>query len=159
VFYSELNGWRVKVCATRDADNYNGVDVCSDDELESHSPKSPFCTAWIKDLIMDIIAECPLATNQTLHQFLSLYGKPYAITNLIIQAAWTQAWSEIFGDPTENCKYAVHVKNALESEGHIVKLRFTNRKDYSECRMGCPSDELLRLKELDGLTLEPHERC
>jgi len=92
-------------------------------------PKSPYRTTWIKDLIMDIIAECPSATNQTLRQFLSLYGKPYAITDSIIQAARTNARSEIFGDPTENCKYAVHVKEALESEGHIVKLRFTNRKE------------------------------
>jgi hypothetical protein len=25
-FHSELNGWRVRVCATRDGDDYNGVD-------------------------------------------------------------------------------------------------------------------------------------
>jgi len=62
-FHSEQNRWRVKVCATRDGDDYNGVDVCHEDEVESHPPKSPFCTCWIKDLIMDIIAECPSATN------------------------------------------------------------------------------------------------
>ena len=41
-YHSELNGWRVKVCATRDGDDYNGVVVCSVDELESHPPKSHF---------------------------------------------------------------------------------------------------------------------
>ena len=108
---------------------------------------------------MDIIAECPSATNQTLRQFLSLYGKPYAITDSIIQAARTNARSEIFGDPTENCKYAVHVKEALESEGHIVKLRFTNRKEtIQNVERIVLSDELLRLKEFDGSFLEPHER-
>ena len=108
---------------------------------------------------MDIIAECPSATNQTLRQFLSLYGKPYAITDSIIQAARTNARSEIFGDPTENCKYAVHVKEALESEGHIVKLRFTNRKEtIQNVERIVLSDELLRLKEVDGSFLEPHER-
>lgn len=68
-YHSELNGWRVKVCATREGDDYNGVDVCSDDELALTPPKSPYRTTWIKDLIMDIIAECPSATNQTLRQF------------------------------------------------------------------------------------------
>jgi hypothetical protein len=137
-FHSELNGWRVKVCATRDGDDYNGVDVCGEDEVESHPHKSPFRTLWIKDLIMDIISECPSATNQTLRQFLSLYGKPYAITDSIIQAARTQARSDIFGDPTENCKYAVHVKDALKSKGHIVHLRFTTQKENSERRTDCP---------------------
>jgi hypothetical protein len=149
----------MKICATRDGDDYNGVDVCREDELESHPPKSPFCTPWIKDLIMDIIGECPLATNQTLCRFLSLYGKPYAITDSIIQAARTQARSEIFGDPTENCKYAGHVKNALESKGHIVKLRFTNQKEtIQNVERIVLSDEILRLKDFDGSTLEPHEQ-
>jgi hypothetical protein len=158
-FHSELNGWRMKVCATRDGDNFNGVDVCREDEVEAHPPKSPFRTVWVKDLIMDIISECPSATNQTLRQFLSLYGKPYAITDSIIQAARTQARSDIFGDPTENCKYAVHVKDALESEGHIVHLRFTTRKEtIQNIERIVLSDENLRLKVFDGSTLEPHER-
>jgi hypothetical protein len=79
---------------------------------------------------------------------------------LIIQAARTNARSEIFGDPTENCKYAVHVKNALKSEGHIVELHFTNRKEtIQNVEQIVLSDELLRLKEFDGSFLEPHEQC
>jgi hypothetical protein len=121
-FHSELNGWRVKVCATRDGDDFNLDDIGREDEDKGHTPMSPFRTVWVKGLIMDIISECPSASNQTLRQFLSLYGKPYAFTDLIIQAARTQARSDIFGDPAENCKYAVHLKDALESEGHIVQL-------------------------------------
>ncbi len=49
-FHSELNGWRVKVHATRDGGDYNGVDVPLEDEVGPfHPPKSPFCTPWIKD--------------------------------------------------------------------------------------------------------------
>ena len=100
-----------------------------------------------------------LRNEPNIASVLSLYGKPYAITDSIIQAARTNARSEIFGDPTENCKYAVHVKEALESEGHIVKLRFTNRKEtIQNVERIVLSDELLRLKEVDGSFLEPHER-
>ncbi len=68
----------------------------------------------------------PSATNHVWHQQLSLNGEPYAITDSLIQAARSQVSADIFGDPTENCKYAYHIKDALEVEGHITKLRFTS---------------------------------
>ena len=160
--HSELNGWRVRVCATRDA----GTDAIAlldsgddNDDTPVYVPKSPYRTKWIKDLIRDTIAEMPMATNQVLRQQLAQYGKPYAITDALLQSARSQLRTTIFGDPEENCKYAGHVKDALEAEGHIVKLRITSRREtIQNIKRIVIGDELLRLKEFDGSTILPLER-
>ena len=87
------------------------------------------------------------------------YGKPYAITDAIIQAARTKARAEIFGDANENCKYVHHIKEALEKEGHIVKLRETSRREtIQNVERIVIHDELLRRKQFDGSTMLPADR-
>ncbi len=79
--HSELNGWRVKVCATQDAGGNDANPIVTlldsgDDDNKTpavYVPRSPYPTKWIKDLIRDTIAEMPLATNQVLHQQLAQY--------------------------------------------------------------------------------------
>ncbi len=52
-----------------------------------------------------------------------------------------------------------HSQDALESEGHIVRLRFTTRKEtIQNVERIVLSDENLKLKEFNGSTLEPHEQ-
>jgi hypothetical protein len=63
---AELNGWRVRVCATRDAGNDAIALLDSGDDNDDtpvYVPKSPYRTKWIQDLIRDTIAEMPMATN------------------------------------------------------------------------------------------------
>ena len=165
--HSELNGWRVKVCATQDAGGNDANPIVAlldsgDDDNDTpavYVPRSPYRTKWIKDLIRDTIAEMPSATNQVLHQQLAQYGKPYAITDALLQSARSQLCTTIFGDPAENCKYAFHVKDALEAEGHIVMLRTTSRHDtIQNIKRLVIGDELLRLKEFDGSTILPLEQ-
>jgi len=159
------------VCATRDGGGSNGDgnpivvalldsgDDGDDDTPAVYVPKSPYRTKWIKDLIRDTIAEMPSATNQVLRQQLAQYGKPYAITDALLQSARSQLRTTIFGDPAENCKYAFHVKDALEAEGHIVKLSTMSRRDtIQNIKRIVIGDELLRLKEFDGSTILPLER-
>ena len=119
----------------------------------------PYRTKWIKDLIRDTIAEMPSTTNQVLRQQLAQYGKPYAITDALLQSARSQLRTTIFGDPAENCKYAFHVKDALEAEGHIVMLRTTYQRDtIQNIKRLVIGDELLWLKEFDGSTILPLEQ-
>ena len=83
----------------------------------------------------------------------------YAITDALLQSARSQLRTTIFGDPEENCKYAGHVKDALEAEGHIVKLRITSRREtIQNIKRIVIGDELHRLKEFDGSTILPLER-
>jgi hypothetical protein len=78
------------------------------------------------------------------------YGKPYAITDAIIQAARTKACAEIFGDANENCKYVHHIKEALEKEEHIVKLHETSRREtIQNVERIVIHDELLRQWSMD----------
>jgi hypothetical protein len=127
--HSELYGWRVTVCNTRHGHGDDMVNRVLDLEVEEEDPdcvivpKSPYRTPWLKDLLRDTIAETPSASNQVLRQQLSPDGKPYALTDTLIQAARTQLRFAIFGDPEENCQYVHHVVKALQAEGHIVELR------------------------------------
>ena len=155
--HSELNG---KVCATREGDDFPGIFVPVDDVNDQSTPKkSPYRSEWIKDLISNTISEMPSASNQVLRQQLMAYGKPYAITDALIQAARTKARAEIFGDANENCKYVHHIQEALEKEGHIVKLRETSQREtIQNVERIVIHDELLRLKQFDGSTMLPADR-
>jgi hypothetical protein len=155
--HSEPNRRNVKVCATREGDDFPGIFVPVDDVNHqdlSTPKKSPYRSEWIKDLISNTISEMPSASNQVLRQQLMAYGKPYAITDAIIQAARTKACAEIFGDANKNCKYVHHIKEALEKEGHIVKLRKTSRREtIQNVERIVIHDELLRLKQFNGSTM------
>jgi hypothetical protein len=145
---------------------YDMVNRVLDLELEEDDPdcaivpKSPYRTPWLKDLLRDTIAETPSVSNQVLRQQLSPYGKPYTLTDALIQAARTQLRRAIFGDPEENCQYVHHVVKALQAEGHIVELRTTCRcVTIQNVNRIVIADELLRRKEFDGSTLTNSEQA
>jgi hypothetical protein len=53
---------------------------------------------------------------------LSLYGKEYALTDLILQEERTNAKAQLFGVAEDNVKFAEGMKSELEKEGHVVEL-------------------------------------
>jgi hypothetical protein len=78
---------------------------------------------------------------------LSEYGKPYVMTENIIQKARIKARKEIFGDAKVNVKYTEHVQNALIAQGHHVKVTMTNRKEtIAAVKRLVVAEELQRLK-------------
>jgi hypothetical protein len=77
---------------------------------------------WIVPLILPIILESPAISNKNLRAALSLYGKEYALTDLILQEERTNAKAQLFGVAEDNVKFAEGMKSELEKEGHVVEL-------------------------------------
>jgi nitrogenase molybdenum-iron protein alpha/beta subunit len=67
--------------------------------------------------------------KKTLRSFLEQYGKPNFMTDAILQEACTQACIELFGTPSTNVKYAEAVMNEMKAQGHIVRMKFTTRRE------------------------------
>ena len=60
----------------------------------------------IASLIEPVIKSTPNASNVFIKNYLSFYGKNYALTENIIQQAHTFTKAKIFGDPLQNIGYA-----------------------------------------------------
>jgi hypothetical protein len=83
-----------------------------------------------------------MASNMMQIAILKPYAKEAFLTNGILQVARTTARMLIFGTPSENVKYTLHVANCLCEQGHHVSIKYTTRKET----IMVVSEELLRLK-------------
>jgi hypothetical protein len=98
-------------------------------KVSPNKPTSPFWIKWIVPLILPVIVDTPAISNKNLRQHLSGYGKDHALTDSILQEARSEAKAQLFGNSEENVKYAEGMKTNLERNGHVVKLRYTSRKE------------------------------
>ncbi len=110
-------------------------------------------------LILLVILDTPGISNKNLRQYLLGYGKVHALTDSILQEARTEAKAQLFGKSEENVKYAEGMKTYLERIGHVVKLRYTSRKEtIQNVEHLVVSEELLCLKAKDNSTLNKEGR-
>ena len=110
-------------------------------------------------MILRAVAENPSVTNATLRRVLEPYGKMFALTDAIIQGARTCARLELFGAPETNVMYAEAIRSELRNNGHIVKMKFTTRREtLKNLERIVIAEELLRRKHDDNSTLDAVER-
>ena len=77
----------------------------------------------------------------------------------ILQEARTAAWTLLFVTAKINVTYAKRVKNELVKWGHIVRVRYTRRREtLKNIEVIILSEELLHLKHLENSTLDKDER-
>ena len=84
---SEVRGWKITLCET-------SVGAAGTDTAGS-STRSPYSVKMVVPLIYSTIAELPMASNKMLLAILSEYGKPYVMTDNIIQKARIMARKEM----------------------------------------------------------------
>jgi hypothetical protein len=139
---SESSGWKISKCSTREGDT--GVDVLANVNPNgaASTGRSPFRAQWLIPFIQLTIAKTPMASNMMQIAILKPYAKEAFLTNGILQVARTTARMLIFGTPSENVKYTLHVANCLCEQGHHVSIKYTTRKET----IMVVSEELLRLK-------------
>ena len=80
-------------------------------------------------VILGLILDNSGCTNKTLWGYLEAYGKEYALTESILQEARTAAQTLLFGTAKINVTYAKRVKNELVKRGHVVRVRYTGRRE------------------------------
>ena len=65
---------------------------------------------------------------------------------------------ELFGTPSTNIKYAESVMNEMKTQGHIVHMKFTARREtLKNIKRLVISEELLRRKYLNNSVLDANE--
>ena len=89
--------------------------------------RAPYKARWVADLIMSDIHTNPSMSSKVLKNNLRSFGKQYAWTHNILQAAKKIARSTLFGIPSINVTYAEKVKEALERSGHFCQVEYTHR--------------------------------
>ena len=122
------NWFYVSICSVREGDDFLGLDTSKYDSSKEKG-KTPFSTSMLVPLILPVVAKDPSVTNKTIGSFLEQYGKKFALTDTIIQKAHIQAWVELFGTPETNIKHAEAIMNEMQSQGHIVGMKFTTRRE------------------------------
>jgi hypothetical protein len=153
------NGFCVSICSVREGDEYSGLVDTSAYDTSKEKGKTPFTTEFIVPLILRVVAENPSVTNKTLRRILEPYGKTFALTDAIIQGARTCARLELFGTPEKNVMYAEAIRSELRTNGHIVEMKFTTRREtLKNIERIVIAEELLRRKHDDNSTLDAVER-
>ena len=71
----------------------------------------------------------PSMSIKVMRNNLRSFGKSYAWTPNILQAARKIARRELFGVPSINVTYAIEMKDALVANGHYCEILFTPRKE------------------------------
>ena len=84
-----------------------------------------------------------------LRELLSLYARPYALTDSILQEARDLAKKQLFGHAEQNVQYAKGVVAELGGLGHHVRVLYADRKEIVQavCAIAL-KDELDRLKKV-----------
>ena len=85
-----------------------------------------------------------------------MYGRPYAITEAIVQQAKTKARTLIFGSPADNVKYAFGVVHECRSLGHHFSVEYSDRKGIMKHITAVVinfEQQCLRKEEKKGFTL------
>ena len=141
---SEVCGWTITLCEL--CETSVGVAGTHIDTAGS-STGSPYTVKMLVPLIYSTIVDLPMASSKMLKAILSAHGKPYVMTENIIQKARLMARKEIFGDAADNVKYTLHAQNALIAQGHHVNVKMTNRKaTIAAVKRLVVAEELQRLK-------------
>jgi hypothetical protein len=154
------NGFMVTVCSVRHGDDYSNLpQQLKKYNVEQEKHSSPFKSAMVVPVILGLIADDLGCTNKPLRGYLKAYGKEYALTDSILQEARTAAWTQLFCTAKINVTYANTVKNELVKRGHIVRVRYTGRREtLKNIEVIILAEELLRQKHLDNSTLGKDER-
>jgi hypothetical protein len=113
----------------------------------------------IVPLIIRIVAENPAITNKTLRGLLNSYGREYALTEAVLNEARISARLELFGTPDLNVTYADNIQEELRKRGHIVRMKYTNRREtLKNIERLVISEEMLRRKHADNSTMSANDR-
>jgi hypothetical protein len=154
------NGFMVTTCSVRHGDNYSNLrQKLEKYNVDQEKRCSPFKSAMVVPVILGLISDNPGCTNKTLRGYLKAYGKEYALTESILQEARTAAWILLFGTAKINVTYAKTVKNELVKRGHMVRVRYTRRREtLKNIEVIILLEELLRLKHLNNSTLDKDKK-
>ncbi len=121
------------MCSVREGDNFATLNLDRYNNAKERE-QTPFKTVMIVPvmivpLIIRIVAENPADTNKTLRGFLNSYGRDYALTESVLNKACCSAHVELFGMPELKVKYADNIQEELRKRGHIVRMKYTNRRE------------------------------
>jgi hypothetical protein len=109
-------------------------------------------------LILATIAGTPATSKKMLFKILASFGKPYTITESMLQDARTGARAKLFWKSEENVKYAESIKYALEKSSHNVQLHFASRQQcLKNLHKILKSNEITCQNQLDGMTIKPSD--
>jgi hypothetical protein len=151
-------GFLVSVCSVREGDDFATLNLNKYNNAKERE-QMPFKTVIIVPLIIRIVAENPAVTNKTLRGYLKSYGRDYALTELVLNKACCSACVELFGTPELNVKYANNIQEELRKRGHIIGMKYTNRREtLKNIERLVISEEMLRWKHADNSTMSAKDR-
>jgi hypothetical protein len=151
-------GFLGSVCSVWEGDDFATLNLDKYNNAKERE-QMPFKTVMIVPLIIRIVAENAAVTNKTLRGYLKSYGRDYALTELVLNKACCSARVELFGTPESNVKYADNIQEELRKRGHIVQMKYSNRRETLEnIERLVISEEMLRRKHADNSTMSANDR-
>ncbi len=151
-------GFLVSVCSVREGDDFATMNLDKYNNAKERE-QTPFKTVMIVPLIIRIVAENPAVTNKTLRVFLNSYGREYALTESVLNKACCSAHVELFGTSELNVKYANNIQEELRKRGHIVRMKYTDRREtLKNIERLVISEEILLWKHSDNSTMSANDR-
>ncbi len=151
-------GFLVSVCSIREGDDFATLNLDKYNNAKERE-QTPFKTVMIVPLIIRIVAENPAVTNKTLRGFFNSYGREYALTESVLNEARWSARVELFGTPELNVTYTNNIQEDLRKRGHIVQMKYTNRREtLKNIERLVISEEMLRRKHADNSTMSANDR-
>ena len=161
-FFTDLVGWTVTAAVCHEDDDILKIppNYCVTD-LELRSGRSigtPLKSKMLIPIILKAVSANPGIPYSYLRELLSLYVRPYALTDSILQEARDLAKKQLFGLAEENVQYTKGVVAELEGLGHHVRVLYADRKEIVQavCAIAL-KEELDRLKKVKQ-TLERDEQ-
>ncbi len=146
------------MCSVREGDDFATLNLNKFNNAKERE-QAPFKTVMIVQLIIRIVAENPAVTNKTLRGFLNSYGREYALTELVLNEACCSARMALFRTPELNVKYVDNIKEELRKRGHIVRMKYTNRREtLKNIERLVISEEILCRKHADNSTMSANDR-
>jgi hypothetical protein len=151
-------GFLVSVCDVREGDDFATLNLDKYNNVKERE-QMPFKTVMIVPLIIRIVAENPAVMNKTLHGNLKSYGRDYLLMESVLNKACCSARMELFGTPESNVKYADNIQEELRKRGHIIQMKYSNRREtLKNIERLVISEEMLRRKHADNSTMSANNR-
>ena len=120
--------FNVSVCSICDGEDFRNLNLDRFTTTKDRE-QTPIKTVMIAPLITGLVSENPCVTNKTLCGYLTSYVKEYALTELVLNDMRACARLELFNKPEVNVQNSESVNRALESCGHFVEMKYSNRRD------------------------------
>jgi hypothetical protein len=97
-------------------DDNNDGDVSKKKKKAIQSHQSPFLAVWLIPIICGTITSKP--------QLMLPYGHDFAITNTLLNSAWSQGKDAVFFLASTNCKYVLALHEELVKHRAYINVMF-----------------------------------